>query len=147
MAERFWAGVQPAGDNDCWLWIRSTVNGYGQTTINAKQLKAHRVAFRLANGHWPNQTLHKCDNSICCNPRHLVDGTHQMNTDDMLQKGRHWVPKGSASPHAKLNEAQVLAIRAEYAAGGTSYTKLAKKYSCCFQLIAQIVKRLIWTHV
>lgn len=146
--QNFWAGVQPSIDDSCWPWLRSiSRGGYGQTSINQKTIKSHRVAFRLAKGYFPKVTCHSCDNPICCNPNHLIDGTHKENTRQMLERKRHWVPKGESSPHSKLTDAQVLSIRSEYAAGGTSYSKLGKKYGCCFQLIHQVVKRKIWNHI
>lgn len=144
----FWAGVQPAPDDHCWPWMRSTIRGgYGQFTCGSRSIKAHKTAFYYANGYWPRLALHSCDNPICCNPKHLWDGTHKDNTQDMLRKGRQNPPVGERSGHAKLTDDLVRGIREEYAAGGTSYTKLAKKHSVCFQLIGQVVTRKIWRHI
>jgi hypothetical protein len=59
-----------------------------------------------------------------------------------------WHPaRGEASGKAKLTEEQVRALRAEYAAGGTSHRKLAAKYTVSQQSVAGIISRKYWPHV
>ena len=67
--------------------------GYGTMSIwngnHAVPVRAHRIAFFLAHGHWPEpETLHLCDNPPCCNPRHLREGTRMDNVRDMIMKNR-----------------------------------------------------------
>lgn len=78
-------------------------------------VKAHRVAYELANGPIPKGdgphgtvVMHSCDNPLCCNPAHLSIGTQADNLRDMAEKGRR---KGEKSPHAKLTEEQALYIK------------------------------------
>lgn len=54
---------------------------------------------------------------------------------------------GSARRDAKLTEADVRAIRAEYAAGGVSLRALGVRYGVCTQSIHYIVTGKTWKHV
>ena len=100
--DTFWQKVdQSAGPDGCWPWLlskRST--GYGQVNMgksHGPSLAAHRVAYELANGPIPSLNgvdhrgtviMHTCDNSVCCNPKHLRAGTQSENLADMHRKGR-----------------------------------------------------------
>lgn len=79
-----------AGADACWPWktTRDRKN-YGVAYFQRKTHRAHRVAFLIANGHWPEPCcLHSCDNPPCCNPAHLSAGTRADNAADMRSKGR-----------------------------------------------------------
>lgn len=54
---------------------------------------------------------------------------------------------GSNNPASKLTEAQVIAIRAEYATGTIGSYKLASKYGVAKPTILRIIHRLTWTHI
>lgn len=147
-SDRFWSRVQPAGDDQCWPWMRACqTKGYGQIYIGETAHRAHRMAFRLVHGKWPNVICHKCDNPICCNPRHLIDGTYQQNMEERSARGRHNCPKGEKSPSSKLTEEKVLAIRADHASGFTHQRLLAEKYGCSGAMVSLIVRRKNWTHI
>lgn len=95
--DRFWTKVDKS--QDCWLWTDScTEDGYG--TFHPSQARrlwwpherAHRFSYIVTNG--PIEPLvlmvcHSCDNPPCVNPDHLFLGDAQINTDDMISKGRH----------------------------------------------------------
>lgn len=56
--------------------------------------------------------------------------------------------RGSLHHKAKLTETQVREIREKYAAGNTSYWKLAMEYDIdSSDTIGRIVRRLTWTHI
>jgi predicted DNA-binding protein (UPF0251 family) len=104
---------------DCWPWLGSCdAHGYGQMGYGQrKKLKAHRVAWELANGAIPEgmSVLHRCDNPPCCNPAHLFIGTQADNMADAHAKGRQFIPqgpalRGEANPAAKLTDYQREAI-------------------------------------
>jgi hypothetical protein len=84
-------GQGPNGD--CWIWRGAVVpgTGYGQITLACRKLGAHRAAWALANGYWPQsreQICHTCDNPVCVRPDHLWAGTATSNMHDMIAKGR-----------------------------------------------------------
>lgn len=76
----------------CWNWRGAKVFGYGVTSYQNRQVRAHRLAMHL----WrrmdirdPRAVLHRCDNPSCFNPKHLFLGTQLENIRDMVSKGRH----------------------------------------------------------
>lgn len=136
--------ISQVDENDCWIWL-GPVSGhakkpYGQLWIGSRQtndarkVQAHRYSFEIFRGPIPAGILvcHRCDNHRCINPEHLFLGTSKDNTQDAIQKGRLVAPPheiGEKGSHAKLTDAQVLAIRtdrrisrivaAEYGVSGT----------------------------
>jgi hypothetical protein len=55
--------------------------------------------------------------------------------------------RGERQGSAKLTGELVRAIRAEYAAGDTSTTKLGTKYGVSFSAIARVITRETWKHI
>jgi hypothetical protein len=93
----FWSRVEQKGANDCWPWTGSRRRarpgqmGYGQVHIHRRNYPAHRIAYMMVTGRdlTPDcKVRHTCDNPICCNPAHLVEGTHLENMEDMRRRGR-----------------------------------------------------------
>ncbi len=157
LAERFWEKVDKAPGHgphgECWVWTASTnTNGYGQLSTQWKRrpAAAHHVAFELAYGHPPKDTLrHSCDYPPCVRPDHLIDGTQADNLADMRIKGRGKLPpvlRGEKSFRHKLEWAQVLEIRRRYADGDLSRV-LARDFGVNRSSIISIVSRRNWSHV
>lgn len=72
--KRFWAKVDKAGPNGCWIWTASLGStGYGQFKANRRIWKSHRVAYVLCLGNIPNGLIldHLCRVRPCVNPWHL----------------------------------------------------------------------------
>jgi hypothetical protein len=120
--------------------------------------------------------LHRCDNRACVRPEHLFLGTHLDNIRDMMAKGRgnkasgdgHWTmakperlargdangsrlhpesrPRGDANGRAKLTDADVLEIRARYAAGELQ-RELGRAFGVAQRTISSIVRMKMWQHV
>jgi hypothetical protein len=79
---RFWRNVDKRSKDECWPWKLSTQknSGHGVFSIKHVWCFAHRVSFFLANGYLPDKeksllVIHDCENPICCNPNHLLEGT------------------------------------------------------------------------
>lgn len=145
--ERFWQWVDRKTPTECWLWIRRISSaGYGVY----RRTYAHRTAWQIEHGQRIPLGLvirHTCDNPPCCNPAHLVIGTHRDNGRDMIQRGRSHqrMPQGSAHPLARHTEAEILDIRAR-AANGETYASLARTYNMTPVGIRSIVLRKTWRH-
>lgn len=124
--------------NKCWIWKRATRNGYGVLSIDSKLMYAHRASFALFNGGIPKNKciLHKCDNPLCFNPKHLFPGTRAENAEDRDLKGR--TAKGERHYKTKLSEQDVLKMRCLEALG-QSHTSLAKEFGITRTSVTQIV--------
>jgi hypothetical protein len=118
--DRFWDKVDTSPDEPfgCWKWRGAKNNhGYGQIKIDGRVLKAHRVAYEIANGPIPRGNgyhgtcvCHSCDNPECINPCHLFLGSHADNHKDKAEKGRcNFV--GEKNGRAQFTEDDVRFIR------------------------------------
>lgn len=81
-------------DGECWRFTgRIADSGYGIFSVGNKNVRAHRVAYELANGPIPDELIvrHLCPgggNPWCVNPAHLALGTHLDNVQDREDAGR-----------------------------------------------------------
>ena len=153
LVERFEDKYTPEPMSGCWLWTAGVNgNGYGAIRADGRSQLAHRVAWQLYRGPIPHGAgyhgtcvLHRCDNPVCVNPDHLFLGSNADNAADKKRKGRaRTTPRlGEDHPAAKLNEQQVLAIRADK----RGKHKLAREYDVSPSLIGQIKRRIAWRHI
>lgn len=99
--EKFWESTDKRTEEECWPWVGGTRGNdrwkYGIIWMNGKLESAHRFSWVLFNGAIPalkdadsrgTCILHKCDNPLCVNPKHLFTGTHKDNMRDKLAKNR-----------------------------------------------------------
>lgn len=146
----FWSKVDQSGGPDaCWPWIGGKYpSGYGAVVWHGLGVRsAHRVAFFLAHGHWPEPyALHRCDNPPCCNPAHLFAGTAADNARDKVAKGRDNSPRGEHQNSAKLTEPYVREIR-HLTTLGVGQRELGRRYGVDHKTIYSIVVRRTWRHV
>lgn len=154
---RFWAKVDKSGGPDaCWIWTAAKdAHGYGNFGAGGHYLKAHRVAWTLANGQIPHDgsahgicVCHNCpggDRRDCVNPAHLFQGTQYQNMLDRGAKGRQ--AKGEAQGISKLTAEKVVEIRVLYAAGGNTMKSIAAKFGVNGSVVCEIINRKAWQHV
>lgn len=131
-------------ENGCWLWTDALFrDGYGAVSVNRKMLRAHRVALARSGVDVPKGAFvcHTCDTPRCVNPSHLYVGSSQQNVDDAVARDRHM--RGTRSPHAKLTDEDVIAIRQ---ASGT-HNEIAAQYGVARPTISMIRKRKTWKHL
>jgi hypothetical protein len=145
---RFWAGVDKAGDDDCWNWTRAFRNGYGAIKHQRRVLQTHCVSFELANGRPPGPKLlvtHSCDNSGCCNPKHLIEGTPKQNNREARERGQER-PCGEQIPNAILNE-QVVAKIWSLRQTNIGARKIAAQLNLTESQVARIIRGRGWRHL
>lgn len=167
---RLWAKVLPK-PSGCWEWQGSKDrNGYARISFrNYPHLVSRIILSKALNRKLGRLELacHTCDNPSCCNPSHLFLGTHQDNSNDMVQKQRHGavirpeafktnglrmkghLPRfeGEAHPQAKLTEDQVRAIRAMYVPRKVTLKMVAAAFNVDFTTVHDIIRRKSWTHI
>lgn len=76
-------------DEGCWIWQKSCNSaGYGQLTENKVYWLTHRYAYACNDPSLAPEDLvrHQCHIRNCCNPAHLLKGTHKDNWNDSIEK-------------------------------------------------------------
>ena len=149
----FWSRVDGSGGPDaCWPW-RGTKWDFGYGRFKAKDrvrprgYAAHRVAFYLTHGRWPEPCgLHECDNPPCCNPAHIWEGSKAENNVDCVKKGRRNTPLGERVHWTKLVPKDVYEIRA-LADAGVKDPVIAAKYGIHRYTVSVIRRRINWAHL
>lgn len=148
---KFYAGVVKKSPDDCWPFEAGSFNQRGwHRTISGnlngrkRNFLAHRVAYELANGEIPKGlfVLHRCDNPVCCNPKHLFLGTQSDNAKDMWRKNRGnpygAKPKsGAPSPHRKFDAAVVIALYKQ----GHTQQQIAERFGCSDVAISVFLRK------
>lgn len=129
--------------DSCWWWRGAKKRGtYGQLSVNGKMMYAHRAAWFLAHGQWPEQFVcHTCDNRACVNPDHLFLGTHEENMADARSKNR--IHPGEAHGMAKLSLDQVREVR-HLIADGVPQRRIAREMACSQAGISAIATGRNW---
>lgn len=129
-------------ESGCWIWMGSMdTQGYGQIRRGSRPGKlryTHRVMSDAVEG---KEAMHICDIPACCNPTHIVLGSHSDNMQDMIRKGRgvHKQPTGENSKMTMFKDSVIEAIKNST----TTRAETAKTYGCSTSLVAK-VKRGIY---
>jgi|SRR5687767_1719321 len=126
--------------------FKQNCRGYGIFGFERRSVPAHRMAFFLEHGRWPQPCcLHKCDNPKCVRVSHLFEGTMAANCRDRDAKGRArgGSLRGETNPNAKLTENEVRAIRA---AAGTNLS-IARRFGISNAMVSMIRTGKAWRHL
>lgn len=114
MAERLLANTMPSVESfyngtGCWVWMGAYVTNrggkrYGKVSTRwtrgprkgqRRTAYAHRLALEYLGGRTlrgRQVVMHLCNNTLCCNPAHLMGGTQRQNVRQAVREGRHWTP-------------------------------------------------------
>lgn len=138
---RFWSKVEVNSKNQCWPWLAGKrPSGHGDFQAPYGATYAHRFAYSIVNGDAPDGLVvrHKCDNPSCCNPNHLIIGTHGDNVKDRVDRSRS--ATGEANGRAKLTLMQATAIKHS----NLSPKELARHYRVTVRAIELIKSGVNW---
>lgn len=153
LKKRLLEGYLPEPNSGCWIWNKGTSGRknqrYGQIWHNDKMLIASRASYMVFYGVIPNGLFvcHKCDVTLCINPRHLFLGTNRDNFDDSVSKGRRKISKGEKHGNAKLTAQIVKEIFKLYKVLGQTQKQIAIKYGVDASAISLVLRRKNWKHV
>ncbi len=145
---RFWSKVERRGPDECWPWRAAmTRAGYGMFSVApGKSAPAHRVAWNLTHGPIAEgaEIRHKCDNRACCNPSHLLTGSHLQNMQDAVERGR--IARGKRNASTRLTIAGVREIRRRGALGEGAKS-ISEDFPVARRTVHQILSRQTWAWV
>lgn len=147
VASLFAKCITTGGPDSCWPWTGRVPDRYGTISIENRPTPTHRAAYLLCVGDIPDGLFvcHRCDNTLCCNPRHLFLGTHQQNVDDCVTKQRHI--HGERHPDAMLSEDEVREILSAKDGPRGTGRHLAQRFLVSPSTIAAIWSGRNWKHV
>lgn len=143
---RFWSKVDVRGPDDCWEWKgRPTKYGYGVLGVGPKVRRAHRVSWVIEHGSLSDEdhVLHRCDNRICVNPRHLWLGDNAANVADRVAKGRSGTVDSELHHAAKLTRSDVRRMRS-LIEQGYRQVDLADQFNVSQATVSRVKRRAIW---
>ncbi len=147
--KRFWDSVE-INLGGCWLWKGSKDDkGYGLfwSFDHERSYRAHRLSFQLVHGFIPEELLlmhDPCHTPSCCNPAHLIPGSHQANMAERNALGRQ--ARGEKHGQAKLTVVQVLDIRTRLA-GKEPAKRIARHFGISSTAVRFIRDGKTWAHV
>jgi hypothetical protein len=135
-------------ENGCWEVNshKPQSGGYPCVFRNGIKTRTHVFVYSLVNGEIEKGKVirHICNNTICINPDHLVQGTHAENVNDKILAGHQ--PRGESHGMSKLTEENVRYIRLKNKEGIT-ILGLAAQFHVTKNCIIRILNRDGWSHV
>jgi hypothetical protein len=127
--------------NGCWHWTGARISGrYGETKGVERKVDcyAHRYSYLLFNGPIPEGKLvrHRCNNTICVNPEHLLIGTMVENYQDALDAGT--APTGVRNGNAKHSKEVISQIRSLYQ-DGLNQRAIGRALNISYKVVWEVV--------
>lgn len=116
-----WTDPETGEVSRCWPFTGKTNSeNRPYIQVDGKKKLAYRVVYELVTGEQLGDRLyrHKCDNEICCNPKHGIPGDHQENMNDMKGRQRHGM-----THHAVRHIKKLIAF-------GISDADIAERFGC-----------------
>jgi len=145
----FWRKVDVKQSDECWNWIGAVnKDGYGRARFQGKSIYVHRLSliYQEPNLDFGKKVvMHICDNPRCCNPKHLLLGTHADNQADKFKKQRQ--AKGEKNGQSLLTEEQVKEARSKYIPKVMTYKMLAEEYGVCKDTMQKAIRGIYWSHI
>ena len=132
-----------------FLSLNKDKDGYLMCNLKGKTFKVHRL---VAQSFIPNIENFPCVMHLDDNPSNnhfdnLNWGTYSHNNNDRKNKGRNNSAKGENHGAVKLNEQQVLEIRAKYIPHKYTAVMLANEYGVSLGCIYSIIYFKKWKHI
>jgi len=141
--DRFMSYVKPDPITKCWEWTGGKHRqGYGmfQNSSIKRTITAHRFSAIIHGLDISGPVLrHTCHNTGCCNPEHLITGTHKDNTQDMIKAGRSNAFGGKTNK--KFPDELIEQVRNAYALGNISQSALGRKYNMSLAMVNFVINR------
>ena len=162
--------ITPPIGAGCAIWTGAkSGGGYGQMRVNGVLMYVHRYIWEQANrplrdGEW---ICHTCDVPACCRLEHLFLCNAEIDSHDMVAKGRHFaareperhrevmrrlgkthIPVRGEQHHATvLTDTGVVDLRRRYAEHSATVRELAAEYGVSVGTIYNVLNRKTWTHL
>ncbi len=132
------------GPDTCHPWKLAPGAGKGRGkprpyhSVNGVKYLAYRIVYELTSGETLTEDdimRHSCDNSLCCNFKHLTKGTHDENMEDMVESDRHGLPS-----HV------VRRIRTLLTRGNMTHEEIGELYAVSRSVVTRISNDQLHTH-
>lgn len=150
--------------NGCWNCISHSQHPDGYVYVYSldRKIKLHKRVLEIKIGRplkvdCDELTRHTCDNPQCCNPDHLLIGTHQDNVDDMIARGRgywqkntgyfKWHERKKKHPKPLLSEETIINIYKDALENCIPYSQLDKKYGVCRGVSSNIASQKTYKYI
>ena len=132
----------------CWIWEGAKdTRGYGICWVSgigrSGAKRAHKVSYEYYIGEVPEGLVlrHRCNNTSCVNPYHLIPGTQKENVHDSIAAGTF--PKRTSHGMTKLSEQNVIEIK-ELLQAGMKHREIAEKFGIARTMVTKINNGQRW---
>lgn len=135
-------------ENGCHICTSHSLrkDGYMYIMRDAKRVPIHRHVYEHHYGKITtkgNVVRYSCDQRNCINPRHLSEGTHRDNVNDMMSRNRQ--AKGEEASNARISEHDAKMIKYFYK--GWKHAEIAELYPIEQGQVNCIRRGASWSHI